>query len=58
VEVNLMGLQVTTSNVRAQLKAKTGDGQILGNLLYNLSNLLNRNNSSTLLLLLSELSDL
>ncbi len=58
VDVNLMGLVVTTSNIQARLKAKTGEGLILGNLLYNVSHLLDRGGSSTLLLLLSELSHL
>jgi len=58
VDINLMGLQVTTSNIRATLKAKTGDGQILGNLLFNTAHLLDRGSSSTLLLLLTELSQL
>jgi len=56
VEVNLLGLDVTTSNITATLLAKTGDGQILGNLVYNIANLLNPGASPTLLLLLSELS--
>jgi len=58
VDVNLMGLQVTTSNIRATLKAKTGDGLILGNLLYNAAHLLDHGASSTLLQLLTELSQL
>jgi predicted nucleotidyltransferase len=58
VDVNLLGLDVTTSNVTANLSARTGDGQILGNLVYNVSNLLNPNESATLLLLLSQLAQL
>jgi hypothetical protein len=58
VDVNLMGLQVTTSNIRATLKAKTGDGLILGNLLYNTAHLLDHGASATLLQLLTELSQL
>ncbi len=58
VDVNLLGLQVTTSDINAKLKAITGDGQILGNLLYNAANLLNPGNSSTLLLLLTQLARL
>jgi hypothetical protein len=58
VEVNLLGLDVTTSNVTANLSARTGDGQILGNLVYNVANLLNPGESSTLLLLLSQLAAL
>jgi len=58
VDVNLLGLKVTTSNVTAQLLAQTGDGQVLGNLLYNVANLLNPKESSTLLFLLAELGQL
>jgi predicted nucleotidyltransferase len=58
VDVNLLGLRVTTSNVTAQLSARTGDGQVLGNLVYNVANLLNPNEPSTLLLLLAQLSQL
>ena len=58
VDVNLLGLQVTTSNITVQLLAQTGNGQILGNLLYNIANLLNPNESTTLLLLLAELDQL
>ena len=41
VDVDLLGLQITTSNIDAHLSAQTGDGQLLGNLLYNAANLLN-----------------
>ncbi|MBV9126241.1 MAG: hypothetical protein JO112_23065, partial [Planctomycetes bacterium] len=56
--VNLLGLDVTTSNITAQLLAQTGNGQILGNLLYNIANLLNPNETTTLLFLLVQLSQL
>ncbi len=56
VNVNLLGLQVTTSNIQAQLLAQTGDGQILGNLLFNVANLLNPGSSLSLLSILSALS--
>ena len=39
VNVELLGLTVTTSNIEAHLSAVTGEGQVLGNLLYNLANL-------------------
>ena len=39
VDVNLLGLTITTSDIDAHLSAVTGDGQVLGNLLYNLANL-------------------
>ncbi len=55
VNVNLLGLQITTSNIQAQLLAQTGDGQILGNLLYNLANLLNPGGTASLLPILGAL---
>src|SRR5207248_186454 len=55
VDVNLLGLQVTTSNIQAQLLAQTGDGQILGNLLYNVANLLNPGGALNLLTILGQL---
>jgi hypothetical protein len=58
VDVKLLGLEVTTSNITAKLLAQTGDGQILGNLLYNVANLLNPGESTTLLLLLGEVGSL
>jgi len=56
VNVNLLGLVVTTSNIQAQLLAQTGDGQILGNLLYNVANLLNPGGSLNLLGVLGQLA--
>jgi len=58
VQADLLGLLVTTSNVKAQLWAQTGDGLVLGNLLYNVANLLNSGNAGTLLFLLTELAAL
>lgn len=55
VNVDLLGLDITTSNIQAQLLAQTGKGQILGNLLYNLANLLNPGGSSALLPILGDL---
>lgn len=55
VNVDLLGLDITTSNIQAQLIAQTGTGQILGNLLYNVANLLNPGGSSALLPILGEL---
>ena len=52
VTVDLLGLHVTTSNIDAELSAYTGDGKILGNLLYNVANLLNPGSSGLLPLLL------
>ncbi len=58
VDVDLLGLQVSTSNIDADLTATTGRGQILGNMLYNVANLLNPGGSATLLSLLTQLGDL
>src|SRR5205814_4619041 len=55
VDVNLLGLTVTTSNITAELDAQTGNGQILVNLVYNVANLLNPNWSLSLLSLLGQL---
>jgi hypothetical protein len=51
-------LVVTTSDIDAELWAQTGDGQILGNLLYNVANLLNQGNVTSLLFLLTQLAQL
>jgi hypothetical protein len=56
VRADLLGLVVTTSDIDAELWAETGDGQILGNLLYNVSHLLDQGNSVSLLLLLTQLA--
>jgi hypothetical protein len=56
VDVDLLGLHVTTSDIYARLFAETGNGQILGNLVYNAANLLNPNGSLTLLSLLAQLA--
>jgi hypothetical protein len=58
VDVDLLGLHVTTSNIHATLKAKTGDGQILGNLLFNAAHLLDQNQLTTLAFLLAQLAKL
>jgi hypothetical protein len=55
VAVNLLGLNITTSNIQAQLTAQSGQGQILGNLLYNVANLLNPGGSLNLLPILGAL---
>jgi hypothetical protein len=47
---------VTTSDIDAELWGVTGDGQILGNLLFNVSHLLDEGNVVSLLLLLTQLS--
>ena len=53
VDVDLLGLHVTTSDIYARIFAETGEGDILGNLVYNAANLLNPNGSLTLLTLLA-----
>jgi hypothetical protein len=40
VDVNLLGVVVTTSNIQVQLLAQPGDGLLLGTLVYNVSHLL------------------
>jgi hypothetical protein len=55
VDVNLLGLRITTSNIDAQLTATTGEGQVLGNLLYNVANLLNPGGTLNLLGILGQL---
>ena len=44
VQADLLGLVVETSDIDAEIWAKTGDGDILGNLLFNVANLLNAGN--------------
>jgi hypothetical protein len=56
VQADLLGLVVTTSDIDAELWAQTGDGQILGNLLFNVSHLLDQGNAVSLLLLLTQLA--
>ncbi|HYH67793.1 MAG TPA: VCBS repeat-containing protein, partial [Urbifossiella sp.] len=56
VDVNLLGLNITTSNINATLTATTGDGEILGNLVYNVSHLLDPDGSLNLLGVLGQLS--
>jgi hypothetical protein len=51
----LLGAAGTTSSVHVQLSAQTGDGQVLGNILYNVANLLNSGSSSSDYLLLLDL---
>lgn len=58
VQADLLGLVVTTSDIDAELWARTGDGLILGNLLYNVANLLNAGNPTSLLFLLTQLAAL
>jgi hypothetical protein len=56
VDVNLLGLEITTSNIHATLTATTGDGQVLGNLVYNVSHLLDPGGSLNLLGILGQLA--
>lgn len=58
VIVDLMGLKVTTSDIDATVSAQTGDGQILGNLLYNVSHLLDDGTGGALLYLLTQVASL
>ncbi len=56
VNVDLLGLNITTSNINAELLAQTGDGQVLGNLVYNVAHLLDPDGGAGLLALLNTLS--
>ena len=56
VDVSLLGLEITTSDIRAKLTATTGDGQILGNLVYNVSHLLDPGGTLNLLGILGQLA--
>jgi hypothetical protein len=58
VRADLLGLVVTTSDINVRLSAQTGDGQILGNLLFNVAHLLDQGNTTSPLLLLEELAGL
>ncbi len=55
VDVDLLGLVVTTGDIHAQLVAQTGDGQVLGNLVYNVSHLLDPGGSLNVLTILDSL---
>jgi len=55
VDVDLLGLKITTSNIRAQLLATTGEGKVLGNLVYNVAHLLDPGGSLNLLTILGQL---
>ena len=52
VDVNLLGMRVTTSNIDAQLLAETGEGKILGDLLFNVAHLLDPSGSLNLVTIL------
>lgn len=57
LNLDLLGLNLTIGHIDLELSAHTGQGLILGNLLYNVSNLLNSGSSlSTLLHLLALLA--
>ncbi len=54
--INLLGLSLASNNVNAQVSATTGDGQILGNLLYNTASLANPGGSAALISLMGQLA--
>jgi hypothetical protein len=58
VDVDLLGLSISTSNIEAKLTGTTGDGKLLGNLLYNAAHLLDSGSSTTLLSLIAQLANL
>jgi hypothetical protein len=53
VDVDLLGLRITTSDIQAKLLAETGDGKVLGSLLYNLAHLLDPGGTLNLLTILN-----
>ena len=55
VNVDLLGLNVQVGNIDAELSARTGEGQILGNLLYNVANLVNPGGLGSLIDLLTQI---
>jgi hypothetical protein len=52
----VLGLNGATSSIHLGMSSRTGDGLILGNMLYNVSNLLNPGSSSNFLYLLDLLA--
>jgi hypothetical protein len=54
--VDLLGLSVASNNLNAQLSATTGDGQVLGNLLYNAASLANPGASASMIALMGQLA--
>src|SRR3954469_5408639 len=54
--VNLLGLGLAGNDVNVHVRAVTGDGQVLGNLLYNAVNLTNPGASPSMLALLHQLA--
>jgi hypothetical protein len=54
--VNLLGLNIAGNNLNSQLIAHTGDGQVLGNMLYNVANLANPGASAGMVALLGQLA--
>ena len=57
VQVDVLGVSITTSDIQAHLSARTGEGQILGNILYNLANLADPGGPTSLLNLFTLLGD-
>jgi hypothetical protein len=55
VGVNLLGLKVASNALNARLSAQTGDGQVLGNMLYNLANITNPTAPAAMLSFVSRL---
>ena len=55
-----MGKRDTEADLEtdAELWARTGDGQVLGNLLFNVAHLLDEGNAVSMLLLLTQLAQL
>jgi hypothetical protein len=56
IDLDLLGVHVTTSDIRVRLDATTGEGQVLGNLVYNVAHLLDPGGSLNLLTILNALA--
>jgi hypothetical protein len=55
INLNVLGLQVTTNQIVLDINAIPGAGNLLGNLLCSVANLLNNNPTQTLVNLLNQI---
>ena len=55
INLNVLGLQVTTNQIVLDINAISGAGNLLGNLLCDVANLLNNNPTQTLVTLLNQI---
>jgi hypothetical protein len=56
VNVDLLGVVITTSDINARLIATTGEGEVLGNMVYNVAHLLDPGGALNLLTILNILA--